>query len=91
LDPDTSEPCIGEFEAEVRLTLDNVKAIVEAAGGSLSDALNLKIYLADVENVLAFNIIYEEYFPEERPARTLISVDLRGIQVEIDGIFALRS
>lgn len=91
LDPVTSEPRLGEFEFEVRLTLDNLKAIVEAAGGTLSDALNLKIYLTDINNVPAFNVIYADYFPGARPARTLVGVVLRGIQVEVDGIFALRS
>lgn len=91
LDPVTSEPRTGEFEVEVRLTLDNVKAIIEAAGGTLADALNLKIYLTDIKNVPAFNAIYAEYFPDKRPARTLIEVVLRGIQVEVDGVFALRS
>lgn len=89
LDPQTSEPRTGSFEEEARLTLDNVKAIVEAAGGKLSDALNLKIYLIDVNRVPEFNAIYAEYFPEARPARTLIEVRLRGIQVEIDGVFAI--
>ncbi len=91
LDPETSEPRTGEFESEVRLTLDNVRAIVESAGGTLADALNLKIYLTDLNNIPVFNTIYAEYFPDERPARTLVGVVLRGIQVEVDGIFALRS
>ncbi|MGD8603896.1 MAG: Rid family hydrolase [Anaerolineales bacterium] len=89
LDPETSVPRTGSFEEEARLTLNNVKAIVEAAGGKLSDALNLKIYLIDVSRVPEFNAIYAEYFPDARPARTLIEVRLRGIQVEIDGVFAI--
>jgi reactive intermediate/imine deaminase len=91
LDPETSEPRIGEFAAEARLTLDNVKAIVEAAGGTLADALNLKIYLTDLSNIPEFNAIYAEYFPDARPARTLVGVTLRGIQVEMDGVFVLPS
>jgi 2-iminobutanoate/2-iminopropanoate deaminase len=89
LDPATSMPKTGSFEEEARLTLDNVKALVEAAGGRLADALNLKIYLTDIENIPLFNQIYAEYFPDERPARTLVGVTLRGIQVEIDGVFGL--
>ncbi len=88
LDPQRNEPDVGSFEHEVRVTLDNLAAVVEAAGCGLADALKLTIYLANVANVPSFNELYREYFPDRRPARTLVEVGLRGIQVEVDGIFA---
>jgi 2-iminobutanoate/2-iminopropanoate deaminase len=88
LDPATSEPNTGSFEHEARLTLSNLAAIAEAGGCTLGDALKLTVYLADIANVPAFNVIYREYFGNHVPARTLVQVGLRGIQVEIDGVFA---
>ncbi len=91
LDPGRNEPDVGSFEHEAHLTLQNLSAVAEAAGCGLRDAVKLTIYLADVANVPAFNEVYRLYFTERLPARTLVQVGLRGIQVEIDGIFACPS
>jgi 2-iminobutanoate/2-iminopropanoate deaminase len=90
LNPESSEPETGSFESETRRTLDNLKAIVEGSGGSLSDALQIRVYLTDLANIPLFNQIYREYFSEQYAARTLIQAGLRGIQVEIDGIFGIK-
>lgn len=87
LDSEKNEPDTGSFEKEVRLTFNNLEKIVKAAGCNFADALNLTIYLTDLANVPQFNEIYQEYFPEPRPARTLVQVVLRGIQVEVAAIF----
>ncbi len=87
LDPVRNEPDTGSFEHEVELTLRNIRSIVRAAGADFKDALKLTVYLADLGNVPKFNEIYAKHFPEPRPARTLVEVGLRGIQVEIDGFF----
>jgi 2-iminobutanoate/2-iminopropanoate deaminase len=91
LDPVRNEPDTGSFEHEVHLTIQNLQRIVSAANSDLSEALKLTIYLADIENVPKFNEIYKQYFKEPYPARTLVQAGLRGIQVEIDAIFACQS
>jgi 2-iminobutanoate/2-iminopropanoate deaminase len=91
LDPARNEPDVGSFEHEVELTMRNLAKIAEAAGCSLADTVKLTIYLADLANVPEFNAIYRRYFRTHLPARTLVQVGLRGIQVEIDGIFACPS
>lgn len=91
LDPVRNEPDTGSFAHEVHLTLRNLAKIAAAAGCALGDAVKLTIYLSDISKVPEFNEIYRQYFDEPRPARTLIQVGLRGIQVEIDGIFACPS
>ena len=88
LDPERSAPIDGSFEDEVEQTLANLRAVVKGAGCDLSDALKLTIYLADLANIPRFNEIYARHFPEPRPARTLVQAGLRGIQVEIDAMFA---
>jgi 2-iminobutanoate/2-iminopropanoate deaminase len=88
LDLDRNEPDTGTFAHEAHLTIQNLARVVQAAGCALSDAVKLTIYLSDISNVPEFNEIYRQYFEESPPARTLVEVGLRGIQVEIDGIFA---
>jgi 2-iminobutanoate/2-iminopropanoate deaminase len=90
LDPITSTPVTGTFESEVHLTIQNISKIVAGANLELKDALKLTIYLTDLTNIPKFNEIYTQYFSEPYPARTLVQAGLRGIQVEIDGIFACR-
>lgn len=90
LDPINNSPVTGTFESEVHLTIQNIKRIVTAANGDLKDALKMTIYLSDLANIPKFNEIYSQYFSEPYPARTLVQVGLRGIQVEIDAIFICR-
>lgn len=91
LDPSRNEPDVGTFAHEAHLVIRNLARVAEAAGCSLSDAVKLTVYLADINKVPEFNEIYVQYFEEPFPARTLVEVRLRGIQVEIDGIFACRA
>ena len=90
LDPISSTPVTGTFESEAHLTIQNIKKIVAAANGDLNDALKLTVYLTDLANIPKFNEIYVQYFSEPYPARTLVQVGLRGIQIEIDAVFICR-
>lgn len=86
LDKETNAPIQGDFEQQVRQTLDNISAVSDASGLGLSKAVKIVVYLTDLANIPQFNEIYKEYFPDEncRPARTLVQAGLRGIDVEID-------
>ena len=76
---------LGTIEEETRRTLDNVRAIVEAAGASMDDALKATCHLADIADFRRFNEVYATYFSGIRPARTTVqSVLDNGIKVEID-------
>jgi 2-iminobutanoate/2-iminopropanoate deaminase len=74
------------LEEQARATLDNLKAIVEAAGGNLSDVVKVNVYLADMSDWPPFNDVYREYFQKPFPARTAVQAGLRGIMVEVDAI-----
>ncbi len=87
LDKETNTPIQGTFEQQVRLTLDNVREIVRAAGMEMEDAVRITIYLTDLSNIPEFNEIYKEYFPGDRPSRTLVQAGLRGIDVELETTF----
>lgn len=66
----------GDVRAQTRAILDAVKAVVEAAGGSLSDVTFNSIFLKDLGDYAAMNEVYREYFPQEAPARYCIRADL---------------
>jgi 2-iminobutanoate/2-iminopropanoate deaminase len=87
LDKDTNAPIQGTFEQQVRLTLENIKNIVNAAGMKMEDAVRITIYLTDLSKIPEFNEIYKEYFPGDRPARALVQAGLRNIDVELESTF----
>lgn len=83
----TSQFILGTIEEETRRTLDNLKAIAEAAGTSLDKAVKCTVHLSDIANFDRYNKIYSEYFPGVKPARTTVqSVLAEGLKVEIDCI-----
>ena len=90
------DPATGEmpqdFRAQAERCLQNVKAIVEKAGGSMADVVKVNAYLADLADFPAFNEIYSTYFPKPYPARTTVGAVLPGgaVKVEIDVVVSLR-
>lgn len=81
---------LGSVEEETRRTLDNIKAIVETAGGTMDDALKSTVHLKDIADFDKFNTVYASYFNGIKPARTTVqSVLGENIKVEIDIVFKL--
>jgi aminoacrylate peracid reductase len=66
----------GDVKAQTRFVLESVKAVLEAAGGSLKDVTFNHIFLKDLKDYAAMNEVYREYFPENPPARYCIRADL---------------
>ncbi|HEY5624069.1 MAG TPA: RidA family protein [Gammaproteobacteria bacterium] len=91
LDPATMQIVPGGAEAEIRQVFENLKAVAEAAGGSMDDIVKLTIYLTDLGVFPKVNEIMGEYFVEPYPARAAIGVvELpKGAQVEADAIIVL--
>jgi reactive intermediate/imine deaminase len=91
LDPLTMEIVEGDFETRARKVFDNLKAVAEAAGGSLDQIVKLTIYLTDLENFAAVNAVMADYFEEPYPARAALGVASlpKGADVEAEGILAL--
>lgn len=86
INPETDEMELGDVQSETRRTLENIKAILEAAGSSLKDVVRVGVFLSDMKNFAAMNEIYKEYFPTDPPARTTVGVSMPKIKVEIDCI-----
>jgi 2-iminobutanoate/2-iminopropanoate deaminase len=73
--------------AQTKQTLENIKAIVEAAGASLDNVVRVGVYLTDIKNFSAMNEVYKTYFTQNEPARSTIQAALVGLNlVEIDCI-----
>ncbi len=86
----TSKFVLGSVEEETIKTLDNIKAIIEKAGGSMKDVLKCTVHLSDINDFDQFNTIYATYFEGVKPARTTVQSTLaEGIKVEIDVIARL--
>ncbi len=85
LDPATREIVPGGLEAETRRALDNCRAVLEAAGFSLRDVVQVQVFLADISDYTKLNEVYTGYFPKDPPARAVVAVAAlpRGARVEI--------
>lgn len=82
---DGSGFALGNFEQEVRLTLDNLTRVLAAASADWSHVARVGVYLTRTENFAEFNRIYSEYAVAPYPARsTIICQLLAGIAVEVD-------
>ena len=91
LDPATGLLVEGGIEAQARRAFDNLKAVCEAAGGSLDDVVRLGLYLTDLGQFAVVNQVMSEYFDAPFPARSTIGVASlpRGAQFEVDAIVVL--
>ena len=88
IDPKTGELLVGNFEAEVTLVLENLKAVVEAGGMSLKNVLKVSVFLKDLGLFGKFNEIYGRYLGDVLPARETIQVAKlpRDASIEISAI-----
>lgn len=91
LDPATGELVGGDFEARARRVFDNMKAVAEAAGGSLDQAVKVTIFLTDLDRFAAVNKVMAEFFNEPYPARAAVGVAAlpKGADVEAEAVLAL--
>ncbi len=91
LDPATMEVVEGCFETRARRVFDNLKAVAEAAGGSLDDAVKITVFLTDLDNFATVNSVMEDYFTAPYPARAAVGVASlpKGVDVEADAILSL--
>ncbi|PKO24910.1 MAG: reactive intermediate/imine deaminase [Betaproteobacteria bacterium HGW-Betaproteobacteria-8] len=90
LDPASMEMVEG-IEAQVHRVFKNLRAVTEAAGGSMADIVKLNIFLTDLSNFALVNTIMAEYFTQPYPARAAVGVASlpRGALVEADGVMEL--
>ena len=85
LDKDTNLVHAGDAAAQTRHVLESIKAVIEAAGGTMEDVAYNAIFITDLANYAAVNAVYAEYFPGDKPGRYCIQCGLvkPGALVEI--------
>ncbi len=91
LDPNTMEVVAGDFAENTRQVFENLKAVCEAAGGSLKDIVKLNIYMTDLSNFATVNEVMATYFEAPYPARAAVGVAAlpKGVPVEMDGVMVI--
>ena len=88
VNPQTNQVIPGTIEEETALALENIRIILEEAGSSLNNLLQVRVYLADIREYGRFNEVYKRHFQKDLPARTCIQASKLpfDIRVEIDAI-----
>ena len=86
IDPATGQVVGETIEEQTARTIENIQAILAAAGATLADVVKVSAHLSDLALFDAYNRVYAQYFPDPKPARTTVGSQLKGILVEIDAI-----
>lgn len=91
LDPATGELVVGDIATQARRAFDNLKAVCEAAGGTMDDIARVGLYLTDLSQFAAVNAVMGEYFAQPYPARSTIEVPAlpKGAAFEVDAVMVL--
>jgi reactive intermediate/imine deaminase len=89
--PSTMELNDGNMEAQITQVFENLKAVAEAAGGSLADISKLNIFLTDLSHFALVNEVMAGYFNEPYPARAAVGVASlpKDVPVEMDAIMVI--
>jgi len=89
--PETMVLAEGDMDVQITRVFDNLKAVAEAAGGTLQDIAKLNIFLTDLNNFALVNEVMARYFEQPYPARAAIGVASlpKGAEVEMDAIMEL--
>ena len=88
IDPATNQVKPGTIEEETRLVLNNLKAVLEAAGMTMANIVSTTVFMADLNEFPRMNAVYATYVPENPPARATVQVARlpRDVKVEIAAI-----
>ena len=91
LNPATMQLVSGDIEAEIRQVFENLKAVAQASGGSLANAVKVNVFLTDLAHFAKVNEIMATYCTEPFPARAAVGVAQlpRGARVEIECVLYL--
>ncbi len=88
IDPASGELLLGTIEEQTRLSLNNLKAVLEAGGSSLDKVVKCSVFLEDMDDFTKMNGVYAEFFNSPYPARAAVQVARlpKDVKVEIEAI-----
>ncbi len=88
IDPKTGKLVKGEITEQARQAIENLVAVLEAAGATVDDVVKVNVYLEDINDFGEFNKVYEEYFGRSKPARAVVQVARlpKDVKIEIEAI-----
>lgn len=91
IDPKTNNLVEGDIEIQTKQVLENLKAVLEAAGSSLDNAVKVTVFLADMNDFAKMNVIYAEYF-KNKPSRSTVQVARlpKDAKIEIDAVAVIK-
>jgi 2-iminobutanoate/2-iminopropanoate deaminase len=86
IDPVTDKLAPGDVEFQTRLTLSNIRRILEAGGAAITDVVKCSVFLRDIADFPKMNRVYADFFGDHKPARTTIEAKFHQAEmlVEID-------
>lgn len=88
IDPATGQLVSGDIRAETRQAMQNLKAILTAAGSSLENIVKTTLYISDMDQFAVINEVYAEFFADQPPARACVEVARlpRDVGVEVEAV-----
>ena len=88
MDPDTGEIVGNDISSQTKYALENVKAVIEAAGSSLQNVVKVTVFLQNMDDFAGMNEVYQQCFIESPPARSAVEVSRvpKGALVEIEAV-----
>lgn len=84
LDPATGTLVAGGIEDQTRRVLDNVRAVLEAAGSGLDRVVKMTVFMTNLGDFARMNAVYAEYFPDAPPARSAVQVAALPLGADIE-------
>lgn len=91
VDPAVNDVTATTIEGQTRQVLDNLKAVLEAAGSGLDKVVKTTVFVSDLKDFAAMNAVYAEMFGATKPARSCVQVAglPKGVKLEIEAVAAL--
>ena len=84
IDPDSGEIIEGDIADEMARTLENIEAVLEAAGASLDDVVETTVYVRDMDKYDSINEVYAEHFSSPYPARSAVEVSDLPVDIGVE-------